>query len=51
MHKIPGEISKYAQNPTRISRKCTRSHDWLQIMHKIQRGSSKNAQNPMIYFE
>jgi hypothetical protein len=51
MHKIPGETSKYAQNPTRIFRKCTRSHDLLQIMHTIPRGSSENAQNPMIDFE
>jgi hypothetical protein len=27
MPKITGEASKYAQNPTRIFRKCTKSHD------------------------
>jgi hypothetical protein len=27
MRKISGETSKYAQNPTRIFRKCTRFHD------------------------
>jgi hypothetical protein len=51
MPKIPGETSKYTQNPTRIFQKCTKSHDLLQIMHKIQRGSSENTQNPMIDFE
>jgi hypothetical protein len=29
MHKIPGKTSKYAQNPTRIFRKCTKSHEEL----------------------
>jgi hypothetical protein len=37
--------SNNAQNPTRIFRKCTKSHDWLRIMHKIPRGTSNNAQN------
>jgi hypothetical protein len=35
MPKITGETFKYAQNPTRIFRKCTKSHDLLQIMHTI----------------
>jgi hypothetical protein len=31
--------------------KCTKSHEELTNVHKIPRGSSKNAQNPMIDFE
>jgi hypothetical protein len=31
--------------------KCTKSHEELPNVHKIPRGSSKNAQNPMIDFE
>jgi hypothetical protein len=27
MHKITGDASKYAQNPTMIFRKCKKSHD------------------------
>jgi hypothetical protein len=48
--KITGEASKYAQNPTSIFRKCTKSHDWLQIMHKIPRWSSENAQDLLLWF-
>jgi hypothetical protein len=51
MPKITGETSKYVQNPTRIFRKCTKSHDWLRIMHKIPRGTSINAKNPTRNFQ
>jgi hypothetical protein len=31
--------------------KCTKSHDWLRIMHKIPRGTSINAKNPTRNFQ
>ena len=38
-------------NPTRNFQKCTKSHEELSKMHKIPRGTSKNAQNPMRNFQ
>jgi hypothetical protein len=48
---ISGGTSKTAQNYMRNFQKCTKSHEKLPNMHKIPRGSSENAQNPMIDFE
>jgi hypothetical protein len=45
MHKITEETSKYAQNHTRIFRKCTKSHEELPKRHKIPHRTSINAQN------
>jgi hypothetical protein len=43
MHKIPWGTSKCAKNPMRIFQKCTKSHDWLRIMHKILWLTAKNC--------
>jgi hypothetical protein len=51
MPKITGKTSKYVLNPTRIFRKCTKSHDWLRIIHKIPLGFSNNAQNLIMNFQ
>jgi hypothetical protein len=51
MHKIPGGTSKYAQNPTRIFQKCTKSHEELPKRHKIPGETSKYAQNQARIFQ
>jgi hypothetical protein len=43
--------SKNAQNPMRNYQKGTKSQEKLPNMHKIRRGSSKNAQDLMIDFK
>jgi hypothetical protein len=43
--------SKKAQNLTKNFQKCRKSHEELPKMPKIQRGSSKNAQNPRRNFQ
>jgi hypothetical protein len=50
MHKIPGGTSKMYTIP-RGTLKYTQSHEELRKMHKIQRGTSKNAQNQRRSFQ
>jgi hypothetical protein len=41
VYGLPWGNSKNVQNPMRNFQRCTKSHDWLRIMHTIPWGTSK----------